>query len=83
MNAKKPVAKSLCLGEVTQKPQSIFLLIRNQKGRTSSYKIHNVQHEDCSSHCYVRYREVVRRVNPKSSRHKENIFSFFLLLLSI
>ena len=54
--------------------------------QTSSYKINkhqgcNVQHGKYNEHCYMLYMRGVRRVNPKSSHHKEkNIFSVSLIL---
>ena len=33
--------------------------------------------DDSSYHCSMRYSKVVKKVNPKTSHHKEKIFSFF------
>ena len=50
-----------------------------------SYKINKYQDTVCNmindGHCYMLYTKVVKRVNPKSSHHKEkNFFSFILYL---
>ena len=53
----------------------------SQMVQTLSYKINKYQDTVCNminnGHCYMLYMKVVKRVNPKSSHHKEN--NFFLL----
>ena len=54
----------------------------SQKVQTSSYKINksqgcNVQHDKYNQQCRTLYMKV-KRVNPKSSHHKEKDFFLFL-----
>ena len=59
----------------------------SQKVQTSSNKINkyqgcNIQHDKYNEHCCVLYMKVVKRVNRKSSHHKE-IFKNFFNIVSI
>ena len=58
-----------------------------QKVRSSSQKSNRqqgcgVQHEDSSQRCWMTYRNVVKRVHPKCSHHKDFFCFFFLQYLS-
>ena len=60
----------------------------SHKVETSSYKTNkqqgcNVQHSKYNQHCCMLYMKVVKRVNPKSSHHKENFFFYFFNFMSI
>ena len=57
----------------------------DQKVQTSSYKMNKYQrcnghHDDYIQHCCLIHRKLVKKVDPKSSHHKEKICSYFFLL---
>ena len=54
--------------------------VRTSSGKTNQHLGQNVQCDAYGQHCRRKHREVVRKADPNSDHHKEELFFLFFLL---